>query len=95
MLTMSLKFISLIIVLIQFESYIVQSEDTVTQSKIVCYFSAWAAYRNDPMSYNIEDIPGDLCTHAIYSFVGLDNKTYELKSIDPEYDYKKSEFFIA
>ncbi len=92
---MLIKFIPLIIVFMQFNSYIVQSEDTVTQSKIVCYFSAWAAYRDDPMSYDIEDIPGDLCTHAIYAFVGLDNKTYELKSIDHDYDYKKSESFIA
>ncbi|XP_076349223.1 endochitinase-like [Tachypleus tridentatus] len=57
--------------------------------KIVCYFSAWANYRPEPMSYDIEDIPGHLCTDIIYSFVGLSNTTWELMSIDPEYDIEK------
>lgn len=58
--------------------------------KIVCYYSAWAFTRLEPMNYDIENIPGSLCTHVIYSFVGIDNKTYELKSIDPNYDYELS-----
>lgn len=57
--------------------------------KIVCYHSAWAQYRPKPMNYDIEDIRGDLCTHIIYSFVGLDEKTWKLKYIDPEYDVDK------
>ena len=38
------------------------------------------------MNYDIDNIPGELCTHVIYSFVGLDNKTYDLKQLDPKYD---------
>ncbi|KAK8782874.1 hypothetical protein V5799_015785 [Amblyomma americanum] len=41
------------------------------------------------MNYDIEDIPIDKCTHLIYSFVGLSNQTWELFSIDPEYDFNK------
>lgn len=57
--------------------------------KIVCYYSAWAHYRDEPMNYDIENIPAELCTHVIYSFVGLDENTWELKYIDPEYDIEK------
>ncbi|GBN23845.1 Endochitinase [Araneus ventricosus] len=59
------------------------------RGKIVCYYSAWAYTRPDPWNYDIENIPGDLCTDIIYSFVGLNNQTWELFAIDPEYDLEK------
>ncbi|XP_067122331.1 endochitinase-like [Centruroides vittatus] len=59
------------------------------RAKIVCYYSAWAYSRPKPMNYDIEDIPGEYCTHIIYSFVGLDNRTWGLFSIDPQYDLEK------
>lgn len=63
--------------------------ETQVPGKIVCYFSAWAQSRKAPMNYDIEDIPGDKCTHVIYSFIGIDNKTYTLAPIDPGYDLEK------
>ncbi|XP_022664603.1 endochitinase-like [Varroa destructor] len=57
--------------------------------KVVCYFSAWALYRPFPMNYDIDDIPGERCTHLVYAFVGLSNQTWELFSIDPEFDFNK------
>ena len=71
---------------------LVVSEDTEMSAKIVCYYSAWAVYRDQPMDYDIEDIPAEMCTHLIYSFIGLDNKTYELKMIGPSYDLEKKGF---
>ena len=68
------------------------SGDTQVPGKIVCYFSAWAQTRKTPMNYDIEDIPGDKCTHVIYSFIGIDNKTYTLTPIDPAYDLQKRKF---
>lgn len=44
------------------------------------------------MSYDIEDIPVEMCTHLIYSFIGLDTKNYSLKIIDPGYDIDKKGF---
>jgi chitinase len=75
---------------------LVYSEQTIPAS-IVCYYSAWAHNREKPMNYDIDDIPGDLCTHVIYSFVGLDNKTYDLRQLDPKYDIegKGYEKFVA
>ena len=89
--------INLVSVLSVFSTFLlnnsyVRSDDTLSPAKIVCYFSAWAVYREEPMSYDIEDIPGQMCTHIIYSFIGLDNKTYELKIIDPTYDLEKKGF---
>lgn len=56
---------------------------------VVCYYQTWAYKRPWPMTYDIEDIPSDLCTHLIYSFVGLDNSTWKVTHIDEEFDLGK------
>ena len=63
--------------------------------KIVCYYSAWANYRNVPMDYDIEHIDGKLCTHLIYAFAGINEKTYELEGLDPEYDYVRGKCLLC
>ena len=39
-------------------------------------------YRNDPHKGTIDRIPVDLCTHVIYSFVGLDENSNTVQPLD-------------
>ncbi|KAG9508827.1 hypothetical protein GZH46_02667 [Fragariocoptes setiger] len=57
--------------------------DTIEEARVVCYYTNWAKDRPAPWSYKIEDIPQNQCTHIIYSFAGLQNTTFEIKSLGP------------
>lgn len=38
---------------------------------MVCYYGSWAVYRPVPGKFDVEQIDPTLCTHIVYTFVGL------------------------
>ena len=49
-----------------------------------CYFASWAYSRPGDGSYDVDDIPADLCTHVVYAFVGVSNVTWGVLIMDPD-----------
>ncbi|KAJ0170307.1 hypothetical protein K1T71_014235 [Dendrolimus kikuchii] len=56
---------------------------------VVCYVASWATYRLNAGQFNLENLEPSLCTHIVYSFAGLDDKTNIIKSLDPWQDLEK------
>ncbi|XP_055601032.1 acidic mammalian chitinase-like isoform X2 [Uranotaenia lowii] len=54
--------------------------------KVVCYYGTWANYRAGNGRFSPEDVNPNLCTHMIYTFVGLNRSTYELMLLDKWFD---------
>uniref|UniRef100_A0A182NFJ2 chitinase n=1 Tax=Anopheles dirus TaxID=7168 RepID=A0A182NFJ2_9DIPT len=71
---------------------IVGSAWAAQSRRLICYYTNWSEYRTGDYSYRIEDIPGQLCTHVAYSFVGVDNATAKLVSLKPEFDEQQNGF---
>lgn len=42
------------------------------KKRVVCYYGSWSTYRPGDGKFEVEYIDPNLCTHAIYSFVGLE-----------------------
>lgn len=62
------------------------SENTLCfLDRVVCYYGSWAVYRHGNGHFDIEDIDPTLCTHLIYTFVGL-NYDASIKIIDSYQD---------
>ncbi|KAI5644635.1 glycosyl hydrolases family 18 domain-containing protein [Phthorimaea operculella] len=52
---------------------------------IICYYGTWATYRPGDGQFNVEDVNTDICTHVIYTFVGIVAEGYVI-SLDPWLD---------
>jgi chitinase len=57
--------------------------------RVACYFESWAVKNPKEGRYTVDDIPGKLCTHVLYSFAGVNNVTWELLILDPEVRQRK------
>ncbi|XP_072145440.1 probable chitinase 2 isoform X4 [Dermacentor andersoni] len=55
---------------------------------VVCYWQSWSHKRPAPHTYTVDDIPVHLCTHVIYSYAKLDNRTSSLY-LDKTFDAGK------
>lgn len=50
--------------------------------KVVCYYGSWAVYRQGLGKFDVEQIDPTLCTHLIYTFVGV-GEDGSVKVLDP------------
>ncbi|XP_044746225.1 probable chitinase 2 [Coccinella septempunctata] len=75
------------VVIFSLESRMAQSASGPSHNKlVVCYLGTWSVYRPDRGSFTIEHLDPSLCTHIIYSFVGLDILEDSPKPLDPWQD---------
>ncbi|XP_055608633.1 endochitinase-like [Uranotaenia lowii] len=68
------------------------SHSTNKGRRFICHYTTWSRFRQEDGAYSIEDIPGNLCSHVVYNFVGISEKSYELTSMQPDYDYGENGF---
>ncbi|CAB3370957.1 Hypothetical predicted protein [Cloeon dipterum] len=53
--------------------------------RLICYYGSWNAYREGSNEFSIENVPVKLCTHVIYSFLGL-GYDGSVEILDPSVD---------
>jgi len=58
---------------------------------VACYYSSWAFYRPGIGSFDVDDIDPRLCSHGFYGFADLNNATWKIDAIDPNFDYSPEE----
>ncbi|CAH2098230.1 unnamed protein product [Euphydryas editha] len=66
-------------------AYFLSTYSVTAEKLVVCYYGTWAAYRYGLGKFNVSNINTDLCTHVIYTFVGI-NSQGTVISLDPYLD---------
>nr|ALM55738.1 chitinase [Sitophilus oryzae] len=67
----------------------------IVATHIVCYHGTWSYYRTGNGNFKVTDVDPTLCTHYIYTFVGLNSSTYEVALLDEWLDISLSGFANA
>lgn len=57
------------------------------KEKLICYYGTWSTYRSSNGKFDVENIDPYLCTHLIYSFVGI-TESGGVRIMDPYLDLK-------
>lgn len=56
---------------------------------MVCYYGTWATYRQGNGKFGVENIDPHLCTHLVYSFLGISDDG-SLKILDEYLDLEEN-----
>lgn len=69
----------------------------VCEGRFVCHYTTWSRGRPDQGAFQIDDIPGRLCSHVVYNFLGVNETSHQLELLQPEYDIDERglERFVA
>ncbi|CAG0898321.1 unnamed protein product [Darwinula stevensoni] len=59
------------------------------QKRVVCYWGTWSIYRPNQGMFDLEHFRTELCTHVVYSFLGIEEESLLLTSIDPNADHNQ------
>lgn len=71
---------------------LVEAINDAQSRRLVCHYTTWSQGRSGQASYRVENVPGNLCTHVVYNFIGIDEDTYELKPLQREIDIVQNGF---
>nr|AHB39935.1 chitinase 2 [Coptotermes formosanus] len=86
------KFLTVILFLFPFLqfSYLTEAQngDPSAQTEVFCYYGSWATYRPGIAQFEVEYINASLCTHIVYSFMGLRDGV--IVSLDEYNDYEEN-----
>ncbi|CAH2239669.1 jg12445 [Pararge aegeria aegeria] len=63
-----------------------ESYGATGEKRVICYYGSWATYRNSLGKFDVSDINTSLCTHIVYTFLGINTKGTVI-SLDPYLDY--------
>jgi len=68
----------------------ISSSTSGDEKLMVCYYASWAVYRHGNGHFDVENIDPTICTHLIYTFVGLNPDTSEILVLDPHNDLEEN-----
>ena len=58
----------------------------ISDKKVICYFSNWAALRSGDGKFIPENIDASLCSHVVYAFAKLDGEALTMTPSGPKSD---------
>jgi chitinase len=62
--------------------------DPRAEKVVFCYYGSWATYRPGIAQFDVEHINSSLCTHIVYTFLGLQDGV--IASLDEYNDYEEN-----
>ncbi|KAH9391593.1 hypothetical protein TYRP_022773, partial [Tyrophagus putrescentiae] len=61
----------------------IEPVQSTSSPKTVCYYEYWVHWRTGDGKQDPSEIDYTLCTHIVYSYMGIDGGTHEIKLLDP------------
>ncbi|KAA0204047.1 hypothetical protein HAZT_HAZT006312 [Hyalella azteca] len=59
---------------------------------VACFFASWSVYRSSLGKFDISLVDGNLCTHLVFCFAGLDKETLTITDLDKDFVQKRGAY---